>query len=188
MKEYVGEYFATRTRRTTLTVIAANSAFFATLLAVTFYLRYVSEEWPTPFHFPSLLMATALLMFAVCGSITCEVGARSTKLPDHEPAVRWIAVGVASWLMFLFLEVVEWVRLVYLEKLGFDTTFGETFLSITGAHWIAACVLVCWMTYVANNTRKRDVLAVAMFSHFLSALYLVFVITLYLTSANLEGI
>ena len=102
--------------------------------------------------------------------------------------MRWIAVAVASWLMFLFLEVVEWVRLIYLENLGLDTTFGATFLSLTGAHWVAACVLVCWMTYVAGNTRKRDVFAVAMFSHFLNALWIVLVFTLYFPNADLAGI
>jgi cytochrome aa3-600 menaquinol oxidase subunit 3 len=188
MREIIAEYYATRARRGTLWIIVANGAFFATLLVVTFYLRWVSEGWPTPFHFPSLLMATALTMFAVCGSVTCEVGARAAKGPDPEPPARWLAVAISSWLMFLFLEVVEWIRLIYLERLGPDTTFGATFLSITGAHWIAACVVVCWMTYVAADTRKRDALAVAMFSHFLSALWILMVFTLYFTSADLAGI
>ncbi len=83
-----------------------------------FYLRWVSEEWPTPFHFASLLMVAALTMFAVSGSATLEMASRAAKLDDQEPAVRWIAVGIASWLTFLFLEVVEWVRLVYLVGLG----------------------------------------------------------------------
>ena len=188
MKEYFSQYFATRARRGTLMVIAGNSAFFAALLAVMFYLRWVSEGWPSPFHFPSLLMVAALTMFALCGSVTCEVGAHAAKLSDQEPAVRWIAVAVASWLMFLFLEVVEWVRLIYLENLGLDTTFGATFLSLTGAHWVASCALVCWMTFVANNTRKRDVFAVAMFSHFLNLLWIVLVFTLYFPNADLGGI
>jgi len=188
MREYFAQYYATRTRRGTLLVIGANTAFFAALLAATFYLRWASEVWPTPFHFPSLLMVAALTMFSVCGSVTCEVGAHAAKLNDQEPAVRWVAVSVASWLMFLFLEVVEWVRLIYLERLGWDTTFGATFLSLTGAHWLAICAVVCWMTYVATDTRKRDVVAVAMFSHFLNALWIILVFALYFSNADLSGI
>jgi len=53
-------------------------------------------------------------------------------------AVRWIAI--VSWLVFLFLEIAEWVGLVYLERLGPDTSFGWTFLMLTGSHWIAAAL------------------------------------------------
>ena len=107
-----------------------------------FYLRWVSEAWPTPFHFASLLMVVALTMFAVSGSATLEMASRAVKLADQEPAVRWIAVGIASWLTFLFLEIVEWVRLIYLVGLGPETAFGGTFLALTGAHWIAVCACV----------------------------------------------
>lgn len=188
MNEYLTQYFATRTRRSTLWIIAAHTAFFATLLAVMFYLRWASEAWPTPFHFASLLMVAALTMFAVAGSATLEVATRAVKFNDQEPAVRWIAIGIACWLTFLFLEVVEWVRLVFLEQLGPRTAFGGTYLALTVPHWIAVCACVSWMTVAASNTRKRDVLAVAMYSHFLNLLWIVLVFTLYLTNANLEGV
>lgn len=185
MREYIAVYYATRTRRGTLWIIAANAAFFAALLAVMFYLRWVSKEWPAPFHFASLLMVAALTMFAASGSATLEMASRAVKFNDQEPAVRWVAVGIASWLTFLFLEIVEWVRLVYMVRLGPDTAFGGTYLALTGAHWLAVCACVSWMTYVANDTRRRDVVAVAMYSHFLNLLWLVLVITLYLTNATL---
>jgi heme/copper-type cytochrome/quinol oxidase subunit 3 len=188
MRTYIADYYATRTRRGALWIIAAHTAFFAALLAVMFYLRWASEAWPTPFHFASLLMVAALTMFAISGSATLEMAARASKLNDQEPAVRWVAVGIASWLTFLFLEIVEWVRLIYLVQLGPDTAFGGTFLALTGAHWLAACACVCWMTYVANNTRKRDIVAVTMYSHFLNLLWLVLVFTLYLTNATLGEI
>jgi len=188
MREYLAEYYATRARRSTLWIIAAHVAFFAALLAVMFYLRWVSEAWPTPFHFASLLMVAALTMFAISGSATLEMATRAAKLQDQEPAVRWVAVGIASWLTFLFLEIVEWVRLVYLVGLGPKTAFGGTFLALTGAHWIAVCACVSWMTVVASNTRRRDVVAVAMYSHFLNLLWIVLVFTLYFTNANLEGV
>jgi heme/copper-type cytochrome/quinol oxidase subunit 3 len=188
MKAYIAEYFATRTRRGALWIIAAHTAFFAALLAVMFYLRWASEAWPTPFHFASLIMVVALTMFAVSGSATLEMASRAMRLDDQEPAVRWVAVGIASWLTFLFLEIVEWVRLVYLVGLGPDTAFGGTYLALTGAHWLAACACVCWMTYVANDTRRRDIVAVAMYSHFLNLLWIVLVFTLYLPNATLGEI
>jgi heme/copper-type cytochrome/quinol oxidase subunit 3 len=188
MKAILAEYFATRARRGALWIVAAHTVFFGALLAVMFYLRWVSEEWPTPFHFASLLMVVALTMFAISGSATLEMASRAAKFDDREPVVRWIAVGIASWLTFLFLEIVEWVRLIYMVGLGPKTSFGGTFLALTGAHWIAVCACVSWMTFVAADSRRRDVVAVAIYSHFLNLLWLGLVITLYLPNANLEGV
>ncbi|HVW85963.1 MAG TPA: hypothetical protein VHB50_14840 [Bryobacteraceae bacterium] len=188
MIEAISQYYSTRTRRVTGLFILANLAFFAALLAVMFYLRWASEEWPQPFHFPSLLMVTAMTMFSLCASVTMAVGAHAAKLEDTEPAVRWIAIAITCWFVFLFLEIVEWVRLVYLEKLGPDTSFGGTFLLLTGTHWLAAALCAGWFTRVATDVKKHDPIAAAMYSHFLNLWWIVLVITLYLINADLAGI
>jgi cytochrome aa3-600 menaquinol oxidase subunit 3 len=188
MREAIGEYFATHTRRVTGLWIVANFVVFAAMLAAMFYQRWAAEAWPTPFHFPSLLMAGAMTMFALCGSVTAAVGAAASKLDDTEPAVRWFAIAITTWLVFLFLEIVEWVRLIYLELLGPDTSFGWTFLLLTGSHWLAAALCCGWFTRVATNVKKHDTLAPAMYSHFLNLWWLVLVVTLYLVNADLQGL
>jgi cytochrome o ubiquinol oxidase subunit III len=188
MREAIAEYFGNHTRRVTGLFIAGNLAFFLALLAAMFYLRWVSEEWPAPFHFPSLLMVTAMTMFSLCGSVTMGVGAQAAKLPDSEVAVRWIAIAIASWLVFLTLEIVEWVRLVYLEQLGPSTSFGGTFLLLTGTHWLAAALCCGWFTRVAMDVKKRDTFAPALYSHFLNIWWIVLVFCLYFTNADLEGL
>lgn len=188
MNPAIAQYFETRTRRKTAYFILGNLAFFLVLLGVMFYYRWVSEQWPTPFHFPSLLMAGALTMFALCGSVTMAMGAEAAKLPTTEAAVRWIAIAISSWLVFLFLEIVEWVRLVYLEQLGLDTSFGSTYLLLTGTHWVAAALCAGWFTRVAVDVRKRDTYAAALYSHFLNLWWLVLVFCLYLLNADLQGI
>jgi heme/copper-type cytochrome/quinol oxidase subunit 3 len=185
VRDHLSVYHATRTRRSTLWIIVGNAGFFGALLAVMFYLRWVSEAWPSPFHFASLIMVTALTMFSIAASWTLEVASRALNAEDVEPAVRWVAVGIACWLTFLFLEVVEWVRLVYLVQLGPRTAFGGTYLALMGTHWIAACACVCWMTFVASDVRKRDILAVAMYSHFLNVVWLVLLFCVYFSNASL---
>lgn len=184
----IREHTATRPRRADLLVIAANFAFFAALLAVMFYLRSTATEWPTPFHFASLLMVGGMTMFSLCGSVTVTIGAYALSLEQNEPAVRWLAIAISCWIMFLFLEIVEWVRLVYLVGLGPRTAFGGSYLALTGAHWVAASACVCWMTYVAADVRHRDVLAVALYSHFLNLWWIVLLFCLYFSNANLQGI
>jgi cytochrome aa3-600 menaquinol oxidase subunit 3 len=188
MREAIAEYFSTPVRRHAAYCGLANLAFFSALLGVMFYMRWLSEEWPTPFHFPSLLMAGAMSMFAVCASMTMSIGASAAKLEDKEAAVRWIAIAITSWLVFLFLEIVEWVRLVYLEQLGPGTSFGWTFMMLTGSHWLAAALCAGWFTRVAVNVRKYDAYAPALYSIFLSFWWLVLVLTLYLLNADLQGL
>jgi heme/copper-type cytochrome/quinol oxidase subunit 3 len=188
MTPHISQYFATRPRRLTAIFIAANFALFAAMLAVMFYLRWASEMWPTPFHFPSMLMAAALTSFGICASVCIAVGERAAKLNDVEPAVRWIAIAISCWFVFLFLEVVEWVHLVYIERLGPGTSFGGSFLLLTGSHWVAATACMGWFAYVAADVRRRDILAAALYSHFLNLWWIVLVITLYLSNADIQGI
>jgi heme/copper-type cytochrome/quinol oxidase subunit 3 len=188
VSDTIREHTATRSRRAALLVIAANFAFFAALLAVMFYLRSTATDWPTPFHFASLLMVGAMTMFSLCASVTVAIGARALVLDQIEPAVRWVAIAIACWITFLFLEIVEWVRLIYLVGLGPRTTFGGSYLALTSTHWLAVSACVCWMTYVAVDVRQRDVLAVALYSHFLNFWWIVLMFCLYFSNANLQGI
>lgn len=185
---YLATYSTTPARRRTMMVVAVNFVIFAALLAVMFYVRATSADWPVPFEFGSLLMVFAMSMSAICGSVTVAVGAHSAARDKTDEAVRWVAIAISSWLVFLFLEIVEWVRLVYLVELGPKTPFGGTFLLLTGTHWLGVVACVCWFTYVATNVRRRDILAAAIYSHFLAIWWIVLVVTLYLINANpLEG-
>ncbi len=188
MRSSLAEYFGTPARRTTAFFIGINFVVFAVMLAIMFYQRWLSEEWPVPFHFPSLLMAGAMTMFALCASVTMAVGASAAKLDDTEPAVRWIAIAISCWLVFLFLEIVEWVRLVYLEHLGPDTSFGWTYFLLTGSHALAAALCAGWFTRVATHVRKHDSYAPALYSHFLNLWWLVLVVTLYLVNSDLQDL
>lgn len=189
MTTYITQFAATRPRRLTGLFIAANFAFFAALLGVMFYLKATSLDWPVPFHFASLLMVTALTMFNICGSVTLTIADHAAKSEEKsEPAVRWVAIAICSWFVFLFLEIVEWVRLVFIEDLGPHTPFGLTFLALTGAHWVAATGCLGWFCYVAADVKKRDILAAALYSYFLNAWWMVLVFTLYFLNADLQGI
>jgi heme/copper-type cytochrome/quinol oxidase subunit 3 len=98
--------------------------------------------------------------------------------------VRWIAIAIASWMIFLFLELVEWVRMVYLLELGPKTAFGGTYLLITGTHWLAVLGCGIWFLLVVSDVRRRDILAAALYSHFLALWWIVIVILVYFPNMN----
>jgi heme/copper-type cytochrome/quinol oxidase subunit 3 len=186
MHARIAEYTATPARRRTLVLVAGNFALFGALLAVMFYVRATSSDWPItpPFEFGSLLMVSAMAMSAVCASATMVVGAHSAANGKAEEAERWVAIAISSWLVFLFLETVEWVRMIYLLELGPRTPFGGTFLMLTGAHWLAVIACTVWFTFAISDVRRRDILAAALYSHFLALWWLVIIVTLYLPNMN----
>ena len=118
--------------------------------------------------------------------VVAEVAPRDKT--DLEPARRWMAIAVTSWFLFLFLEVVEWVHLVYVEQLGPYTQFGSVFLALTGFHYLAATCCMVWLGIAAARVEKRDLLAPALYSHLLNLWWIVIVVTVYFPNADLRGI
>ncbi len=184
MHARIAEYTATPARRRTLVIVGINSVVFTLMVAAMFYVRARTPDWPVPFEFGSLLMVFTMAMSGLCASITMVVGAHSAANGKPEEAVRWIAIAISSWLVFLFLEIVEWVRMVYLVELGPTTPFGGAFLALTGAHWLAVIACTIWFTFAVADVRRRDLLAAALYSHFLAIWWLVLVVTMYLPNMN----
>jgi heme/copper-type cytochrome/quinol oxidase subunit 3 len=186
MPARIAEYAATLARRRTLVLIGVNFEVFAALVALMFYVRATTTDWPIapPFEFGNLLMVFAMAMAAICASITMVVGASSSAKGNTEEAVRWIAIAISSWLVFLFLECVEWANLIYLKDLGPKTPFSGTFLLLTGTHWMAVIACTIWFTFAIADVRRRDILAAALYSHFLVIWWIVIIIVLYLPNMN----
>lgn len=177
-------YAATPARRRTWDVIAVHFVAYAALLVWMFRVRAASNDWPVPFEFGSLLMIFSMAMGALCGSITMAVAANRANKGEAEEAIRWIAIAISAWIVFLFLETVEWVRMVFLVQLGPHTPFGGTYLAITGAHWVAVIGCVGWFTFCLTKVLKRDILAAALYSHFLAIWWIVIMCVLYFPNMN----
>ncbi len=175
----ISDYAATPARRRTLIVIAINFLLFAALMVWMFHVRDASSDWPVPFEFGSLLIIFAMASGGLCGSITMAIADNRARKGEFEESIRWIAIAISAWLTFVFLEAVEWVRMIYLLELGPNTPFGMTYLAITGAHLIGIVLCVGWFTFCLTNVRKHDILASALYSHFLAIWWIVIVFLIY---------
>lgn len=188
MTAILARYTATRARRTSLMIGAAGLMVFIALFVVHFYLRAAAEEWPKAFSFPSLVLALALTSFAISSSVTCEIGAHALAQGDHLPAIRWLAISIVTWGTFAFVGIVEWVRVVFMLNLDWHTSFGASYLSIVITHWFGVCACALWLAIVAAKIKEHDILAVALFSHFLNLVWLATLVLIYFPNTNLiEG-
>jgi cytochrome aa3-600 menaquinol oxidase subunit 3 len=173
--------------RRTLWICAFVSAVFVCLFVFGIRLRVTAVEWPKAFQFGSLLMSVAMTSFALAASVTAECGARTSRHADVEPSVRWLAIAIACWLVFLFLEIVEWVRLIFIADLGFGTQFGQVHLLITGFHWVAVLGGIGWLTWAIANVRRQNLLPAALFTHCLNFWWLAIMVIQYFSNASLSG-
>ncbi len=181
----------TRTQQAMLIFICADAVMFASFYSTYIYLRHLTPVWPTAFHFPSGLMAVAMTMFLLAGSFLAAVAARQT---DAVIAVRCLAAAVVLWLSFLFIEAIEWVRLIVEESVTLRSNpwnvpvFGASFYMLSGFHALHVIAGIVYLTVVSVHVRKHDVGACALYIHFVNLMWLILFPTLYLSAADLQGL
>ncbi|MGI8990526.1 MAG: cytochrome c oxidase subunit 3 [Bryobacteraceae bacterium] len=191
MKKILAAIAATRTQQAMLIFICADTATFASFYVAYIYLRRLAPAWPTAFHFPSGLMAVAMTMFLLAGSFLAAVAARQK---EAVVIARCLAAAVVVWLSFLFVEAIEWVRLIVGEGVTLRSNpwnvpiFGASFYTLSGFHALHVIAGIVYMTVVAVRIRKHDAGACALYIHFVSVMWLVLFPTLYLSAADLQGL
>ncbi|MEO7143556.1 MAG: cytochrome c oxidase subunit 3 [Bryobacteraceae bacterium] len=182
---------ATRTQQAVLIFICADFVMFASFYAAYIYLRHLTPVWPTAFHFPSGLMGVAMTMFLLAGSVLAAVAARQK---DEVVIVRCLAAAVVVWLSFIFVEAVEWVRLIMEEGVTFRSNpwnvpvFGASFYLMSGFHVLHVIAGIVYLTVVAVRIRKYDVGACALYVHFVNVMWLILFPTIYLSASDLKGL
>ena len=168
-------------RRVFLLFLAADFVVFLTLLAVYFYLRVQAPYWPKAFHFPSGLMSVAMAMFAIAASVMMLVAQRTAEKP------RMIALAVVSWLTYLALAAMEWLRVIFVEHVKLPQ-FGQTYFALTGYQVVHVFAGVVYLTVVAVRIERHDLEIASAYVHYVNALWLILFPALILSAIDLQGL
>ncbi len=164
-----------------LLFLVADGCVFLALFAAYVYLRAQAPTWPEAIHFPSVLMAFAITMFAVSASVMMEVAKRS----DAVSAGRWAAVAAGGWLCALFLQALDLGRLFFFGR-GHPAIFLECFFGLSLFYAAHAAAGVVYLGVVAS--RRRGFVNAAYFVHFVNALWIVLFFGLYVSNGDLQGL
>jgi cytochrome c oxidase subunit 3 len=165
-----------------------------TFFAAFVYLRLRAPNWPDAFHFGSGLMAAAMTMFLLSGSVTMYFAVRASEKGEaeaHVPA-RWIAMSIAGWCCFLMLEAIEWARLILISGVTLQSNpwniplFGATYFILTGLHALHVIAGLVYLTLVAM--KRWDVRAAKWYVDFVNAMWLPLFFGLYLAATDLQGL
>jgi heme/copper-type cytochrome/quinol oxidase subunit 3 len=172
--------------------ILTEASLFGVLILSYFYLRfYTTPAWPPDgIESPTLRLPVLMTVVLVASSIPIQLAVRAARRGEGRRMLLWQLLAMGMGLAFLVMQYVE-----YHDKLQHFTArtdaYGSLFYLITGlhgAHVAAALVMSGWCLLIARGgrqaaARSRSVESMALYWHFVDALWLVIFCSLYLSAA-----
>jgi cytochrome c oxidase subunit 3 len=184
--------------------IMSDSLTFAALLFTYSYVRFSSDNWPTPFPFsPSITFSTMMTLVLLSSSLTMVFAVSAAKRRDRKKARLWIMATMAFGLTFIILHGMEWNHLIgeglqpfhlpeeWAQKWpGASPLFGATFFGITGLHMFHVFTGVLYLGVIAARIRKftaDDVEVSGLYWHFVDLVWMFVFPLIYLLSVDMTG-
>jgi cytochrome c oxidase subunit 3 len=166
--------------------ILSESAFFLGLFLAWFYTRAYSEAWP-PLGVvrPPLAPAVFNTCIALLATGAMIVAGRAIARDDRRTFIGAIAVAAAFGVIFMAVQAVEFVDLSLLAQ---ASAYGSTFTFLLVFHALRVFFGVALMAVVLiraslgqfSSQRRLMVQATEMYWYFITAVWLVVFVVLYL--------
>jgi cytochrome c oxidase subunit III len=174
-----------------LLFIASEVMFFAALFGAYFNVRSTAATWPpegTEFINPQWLpvIVTAIL---VSSSFTMQIAIRRIRKGDRRGMNRAIALTIMLGVLFLFLQLYDYISLVGNDNFGINSgVYGTLFFTMTGFHGAHVLGGVVGMTVIlirglqGQFSAKHHVAveAVSAYWHFVDIVWVALFSTIYL--------
>jgi len=166
-------------------VVATEASFFAYLLFSYFYLSSMSSNpWPT--EAPRIVLPAVATVLLVASSVTMYWAERGVRRGATTRLRIGLGITIALGVLFLVIQAIEYSR----EKVSFThDAYGSLFYTITGFHgahvFVGLMMLVVVLVRALRGhfgaERHEAVSNVAIYWHFVDAVWLVVFTSLYLT-------
>jgi heme/copper-type cytochrome/quinol oxidase subunit 3 len=162
--------------------------FFLTLLIAYAFFQSLPANGPSA---ASSLNVMHTLVFSIClflSSATIHLAARSFRAGDRSGVSRWLALTVALGAIFLFGQTREYLGLFAHGVTISTNLFGSTFFTLTGFHGLHVLVglvalgalLGIAMSGRLGAIKPSGFESVAMYWHFVDAVWVVIFTVVYL--------
>jgi cytochrome c oxidase subunit 3 len=184
--------------------IVSDSLTFSALLIGYSYVRYSSDQWPTPFPFsPSIIFSTIMTLCLLSSSLTMVMGVSASARGDKKAVRKWLLFTILFGVAFLVLHLIEWNHLIgeglrpfslpeeWLHRWpGASPLFGATFFAITGLHMFHVFTGAIYLAIVAARVGKlkhEDVEISGLYWHFVDLVWMFVFPMIYLLSIDFKG-
>jgi cytochrome c oxidase subunit 3 len=184
--------------------IVSDSLTFSALLIGYSYVRYSSDQWPTPFPFsPSIIFSTIMTLCLLSSSLTMVMGVSASARGDKKAVRKWLLFTILFGAAFLVLHLIEWNHLINEGLRPFSLPeewlhrwpnasplFGATFFAITGLHMFHVFTGAIYLAIVAarvNKLKHEDVEISGLYWHFVDLVWMFVFPMIYLLSIDFKG-
>ena len=168
-------------------LIMDESILFASLIASNFYLRFNSPIWPPQgIDRPELLLPGIGTVLLITSSIFMAWAEAGIRKGDQNRLRTGLAISFLLSATFLGVQLLEYSRATFTPQ---QSVYGALFFTITGLHGLH--VLIGVIANGAVQIRARGsffsvdrhlaVQNVALYNHFVDAIWIVVFISLYLS-------
>jgi cytochrome c oxidase subunit 3 len=120
--------------------IVSDACTFATFLFGYGYMRVGSQNWGTPFEFPTILNGIVMTLILLSSSLTMLAAVRAAQEGQKASAYKWLGLTMLLGTMFAILHLREWSKMfsegwrLFSNPTGGAAQFGACFFSVTGLH------------------------------------------------------
>lgn len=168
-------------------LILNEAVLFASLIASNFYLRLNAPRWPPQgMDRPELLLPGIGTVLLIGSSIFMGLAEAGIRKGDQNRLRRSLAVSFVLSAIFLGVQMLEYSRTTFTPQ---QNVYAALFFAITGLHGIH--VLIGVLGNAAVQVRARGgfftaerhlaVQTVALYNHFVDAVWIVVFVSLYLS-------
>ena len=178
-----------------LLFITSEVMFFAGLFAAYFSVRANAPQWPPinpetaePFHLAILPLVGPATVMLILSSFTCQFAVWAIRRNDRTAFIRNIAVTFTIGVVFLIMQVIDYVILASEGITLSAGTFGTTYFTLTGfhgAHVFGGVIMLGVVLYRGMagqfSARHHDAVeATSLYWHFVDVVWILLFSLLYL--------
>ena len=174
--------------------LVSDTLTFTALLLAYSYVRVATPDWPTPFGWHSIVLASVMTFCLLSSSLTMVLAVLAAKRQERKRTVGWILATILGGLIFIVLHTNEWLGLIHEGITPFSSPFGvplfgASFFTLTGLHMTHVTGGVIYLGIIAWGYGKgkfsdEDVEISGLYWHFVDLVWMFIFPMLYLLSAT----
>lgn len=151
--------------------LGAEVSLFATLFAAYFALKSGTDGGPLPNEVFDLNNTIIMTLILLTSSFTSGLAIHEMRRNSVKSMMIWLIVTLLFGLVFLYMEILEFVVLVHEGAALGTNAFWSSFYLLTGTHGLHVSIGIGWILLIIIQVVKRGLTPDTAKKIFVSSLY-----------------